>query len=274
MAETGLTETTKPCVLVFAGADPSGGAGIQADVQAIAALGAHPLTVITVLTVQDNERVLSVHPVDSSLVWQQARVLIDKMPIAAVKIGIVGNRANAGVIADVIRRLRERQPDLPVVLDPVLASGHGDALSAEDAVQTLAPLIALATLILPNLPEAARLCGEHDIETQARLLLARGCRHVLVKGGHGTEDAVFNRWFSAEENRCWTWPRLPGAFHGSGCTLASAIAAALANGLAMAPALELAQAYCHQALAASYPIAAGQRIPNRSLQWRPDVPVK
>jgi hydroxymethylpyrimidine/phosphomethylpyrimidine kinase len=255
---------TRPCVLVFAGSDPSGGAGIQADIQAIGALGAHPLTVITALTVQDNDRVFSVHPVPVALVRQQAQALTDKLEIAAVKIGIVGNRANAEAIAEIILDLRQRQPALPVVLDPVLASGHGDALAAENAVHAIRPLLAVATLLTPNLPEAAALCGgNRRADSQAETLMQSGCSDVLIKGGHGTDDTVVNRWFAAGVTRSWTWPRLPGAFHGSGCTLASAIAALLAGGKDMADALELGQAYCHQALESAYAIAAGQRMPNR-----------
>ncbi|MFI4940937.1 MAG: hydroxymethylpyrimidine/phosphomethylpyrimidine kinase [Burkholderiales bacterium] len=257
-------------VLVFAGADPSGGAGIQADMLAITALGAHPLTVITVLTVQDNDRVFSIHPVSAALVQQQAQPLIDKIRIAAVKIGIVGNRANAEAIAEIVNRLRLQQPDLPVVFDPVLASGHGDPLAMDDALQAIAPLLPIATVVTPNLPEAQALCGgDRHADAQAEVLLSRGCKYVLIKGGHsgdgsvGGDPTVINRWFTAGDSRSWTWPRLPGSFHGSGCTLAAALAALLANGKSMPEALDLAQAYCHGALASAYSIAGGQSIPNR-----------
>lgn len=255
----------RPSVLVFAGADPSGGAGIQADIQAIAALGAHPLSVVTALTVQDNDRVFALHPVAASLVQQQAQALLNKIDIAAVKIGIVANRANAEAIAGIVRELRQSQPDLPVVFDPVLASGHGDALAVEDAVQAIAPLITIATLITPNLPEASALCeGKQEPDAQAESLLRRGCGHVLIKGGHGSADSnVINLWFTEGAARSWSWPRLAGTFHGSGCTLAAAIAALLARGKPMEQAIDLAQAYCQKALESSYAIAAGQRIPDR-----------
>ncbi|MBS0308409.1 MAG: hydroxymethylpyrimidine/phosphomethylpyrimidine kinase [Proteobacteria bacterium] len=251
-------------VLVFSGSDPSGGAGLQADVQTIAALGAHPLTVVTSLTVQDNDRVYGVHPIPVPLLQQQAQALMNKIEIAVVKIGIVGNRANAEAIATIIQHLRRNQPDLPVVLDPVLASGHGDALAIDNAVNTLTPLVPLATVFTPNLPEAAVLCsGERRSDAQAEVLLDMGCQHVLIKGGHANEDKVVNRWFTKGEFRSWTWPRLPGAFHGSGCTLASSIAALLAQGRPVPDAIEDAQAYCFQALEHAYAIAEGQRIPNR-----------
>ncbi len=251
-------------VLVFAGADPSGGAGIQADVQAISALGAHPLSVITVLTAQDNDQVQRIEPVSSDTVRRQAQVLIDKIDIAAVKIGIVGSRANAEAIAECIGMLRLQNPDLPVVLDPVLASGHGDALAAEDPLLILSLLLPLASLVTPNLPEIAALCtGDRRAESQADSLMQRGCRNVLIKGGHGEGDKIINRWFGRDGSRSWNWPRLAGSFHGSGCTLASAIAALLAQGQSMAQALDGAQAYCHDALAQAYSIAPGQSIPNR-----------
>jgi hydroxymethylpyrimidine/phosphomethylpyrimidine kinase len=311
------------CVLVFSGADPSGGAGISADILAIHAQGAHALPVITALTVQDNERVYEVLPVAADVVLRQARALTARVKVDAVKIGIPGSAANARVIAQVIGELRAGgrgqtgvPADLPVVLDPVLASGHGDLLSRDDAAQALAVLLPLVTLITPNGPEAAALAlaavavqpaadaqpgqrpqpvipdrrtaahaGIHaelprggamdsrlrgnDSGDQAGLhaqaLLAQGCQHVLITGGHDGGDTVINRWFSAYpgQGQSWTWARLSGEFHGSGCTLAAAIAGLLAHGYAMPQALASAQGYCHGALAAAFAIAPGQRIPQR-----------
>ena len=241
----------RPTVLVFAGLDPSGGAGIAADILAIAAMGAHALPVITALTVQDNDRVFEVLPVASDVVRRQTLALMEKIDIHAVKIGIPGNRTNAEAIAQLIGELRQRQPGLPVVLDPVLASGAGDALTRADA---LAPLLALGTLIVPNLPEARTLSLEAGSRTG----------DVLVTGGHADGEFVVNRWISRGRERAWHWPRLPGQFHGSGCTLAAAIAARLACGDGMEQALDAAQHYCHTALEGAFSIASGQRIPLRS----------
>jgi len=244
---------TAPCVLVFAGLDPGGGAGLAADVLAIAAQGAHALPVATALTVQDNNRVHAVVPVDAALVLRQAEALAAACAIAAVKIGIPGNGANARAIAALLRRLRRRDPDLPIVLDPVLASGQGDALDTGDPRAGLAELLALATVVLPNQPEA-------------RALGAVACPHLLVTGGHGRGGCVTNRWYAgATLVRRWRWPRLPGQFHGSGCTLAAALAGRLALGEDIATALDAAQAYTHAALAQSFSIAPGQRIPRRFL---------
>lgn len=251
--------TSRPTVLVFAGADPSGGAGIAADILSIASNGAHALPVVTALTVQDNDRVYEVLPVDSEVVKRQALALIRKVAIHAVKVGIPGNRANAEAIAALIGQLRIARPALPVVLDPVLASGAGDALTRTDALASLLPL---ATLIVPNIMEAAALFGVPA--QQAANLRALGCGDVLITGGDADGDWVINRWVDASGVRAWRWPRLPGEFHGSGCTLASAIAARLACGDPIEQALVTAQQYCHRALEESFVIAGGQRIPLRT----------
>ena len=244
----------RPAVLVFSGLDPSGGAGIAADIQAIAAQGAHALPVVTALTVQDHNRVYDVEPVDACLLRRQARVLAASCDIKAVKVGIPGSRANAEAIAAVVLRLREDMPSLPLVLDPVLASGNGDALSRGDAMAAIGPLLALATVVVPNLAEARALAG-------ARF------PHLLVTGGHADGPPVVNRWRAEGEWRDWEWPRLAGSFHGSGCTLSAAIAGRLAIGEPVAQALQRAQAYCHGALASSFALGPGQRIPDRSAQF-------
>jgi len=242
-----------PTVLVFAGLDPGGGAGLAADIAAIGALGGHALPVATALTVQDNNRVHEVRPVDAGFVMRQADALIDTCRIDAVKIGIPGSRENATAIARLLRQLRAADPQLAVVLDPVLASGHGDALGKGSAVAALGELLPLATIVTPNLPEAAALG-------------AIPCEHLLVTGGHGEGEIVVNRWLRAGvEQQSWRWPRLPHAYHGSGCTLASAVAAHLARGDALADALYGAQHYCHRALEHAFSIAPGQRIPRRIL---------
>ena len=253
------------CVWVFAGLDPSGGAGIQADIQAISAAGAHTLPIITALTVQTNERVYSVHPVDAAILREQCQALINHdTRIDAVKIGIVGHAKNADVISETIDQLRLINPQLPVVLDPVLASGLGDSLTQGDAVKALASLRQRATLITPNLPEAQQLTQSDDRVSQAVRLL-QDTPHVLIKGGHGTGHEVANTWFHHQGQRVWQWSRLSGEFHGSGCTLASAVAARLAQGMAMEDALDAAQRYTQQSLDSAFRIADGQLIPDRAV---------
>lgn len=242
-------------MLVFSGLDPSGGAGMAADLGAIAAQGAHALPVLTALTVQDQNHVYAVEPVPGDLIARQVGALVCATRIDAVKIGIPGSRANADTIAAIVMRLREDYPALPVVIDPVLASGHGDALGTGNAVDALAPLLALASVAVPNLAEASAL------DTSL-------CAHVLVTGGHAEGQYVTNRWRGDGQGqgqvREWHWERLPGQFHGSGCTLAAAIAGRLALGEPVETALERAQAYVQRTLAAAFSIGPGQRIPQRS----------
>lgn len=244
----------RPAVLVFAGLDPSGGAGIAADIEAIAANGAHALPVVTALTVQDQNRVHGLQCVDTALLERQARALTDAgIAIHAVKLGVPGNAANAHAIARVITHLRERDPQLPVVLDPVLASGAGDALSQDEyATEWLHILLPLATVATPNEPESQAA----DYSTVP---------HLFITGGHTDGPAILNHWHSASGTRTWSWPRLAGSFHGSGCTLAASLAAALARGLPMEDALMQAQTYTHRTLAKAYPIGPGQLIPRRAL---------
>jgi hydroxymethylpyrimidine/phosphomethylpyrimidine kinase len=259
----------KPCVLVFAGSDPSGGAGISADIEAIAAQSAHALPIITAITVQDNDRVFSVHPVAIELILEQAQTLANKIPISAIKIGIIGSRVNAATIALWIANFQKQHPNLPIILDPVLASGHGDALSVDssaNAVELLAPLIRLATIITPNLSEAELLCPNATSPLQqAQQLMAYGAKSVLIKGGHSLNANITNHWFHGDQHSSWEWPRFSGAFHGSGCTLASAIAGQIACGKSMRQAVEMAQIYCQRSLEHAYSISSGQLIPERYL---------
>lgn len=265
---TSKVQQSRPTVLICSGLDPSGGAGMNADITATMAMGAHPLSVITALTVQDNNRVYGVSPVDTQLLTQQINALIQTISIDAVKIGIVGNAENAQAILKAILTLRQKNPNLPVVLDTVLGSGLGDSLSQGSPTFALSSLLPVATLITPNLPEASRLVPqEKEVSNQAKNLLNRGIKNVLIKGGHGSEnEPVENCWFYEGGFKSWTWPRLPGEYHGTGCTLASAIAALLAKGLAIEDAIYKAQQWTQQTLANAYSISKGQKIPNRAIR--------
>ena len=243
-----------PIVLTFAASDPTGGAGLQADLLTLAARGCHPLSVVTALTVQDTLGVQSMQPVEPALVADQARCLLADFEVAAFKLGVPGSAQNIGAIA----RILAEHPQVPVVVDPVLASGRGDALCTEDGILALKEMIfPLTTVATPNSLEARRLGG-------IDALLALGCRYVLVTGTHEAGAEVVNRLYDARglvrEDK---WQRLPGSYHGSGCTLASALAAALARGLAMPEAVRDAQDYTWHALAAGFRPGAGQFIPQR-----------
>ena len=255
-----------PLVLSFAASDPTSGAGIQADLLAIAANGCHPLTVLTAITVQDSVGVSAVLPLDAEWVERQARALLADFRVAAFKIGVTGSVANIAAIAAILADY----PDIPVVLDPVLASGRGDAFSQEDIAGALRELLLpRVTLLTPNSLEARRLAGVAaadgvDLAACAARLIDQGCRTVLVTGTHEQTEQVENvLWSSAGILRSDCWPRLPGEYHGSGCTLASAIAAALARGLPLADAVYAGEEYTWQTLAAAFSPGRGQSIPDR-----------
>lgn len=256
--------------MALAGNDPSGGAGIPADVETIVSLGCHPAPVVTALTVQDTHNVQALLPVDSEQVLAQARAILDDMPVAAFKIGVIGSVENAVAVHELLTA----HPDIPVVLDPVLAAGGGTELASKaliDAIQTL--LLPLATVLTPNSVEARRLAPEGDtLSACAMALLARGCRYVLISGGHEpTEDVVNILYGNNRLLETFRWPRLPNHYHGSGCTLAAAIAALLAQGHelhsgASDSVIYRAQNYAWRSLAAGYRAGGGQLLPNR-LFW-------
>lgn len=257
-----------PPVLAFAGSDPTGGAGLQADLLTLAALGCHPLSVITALTVQDTAGVEAMQPVDASWVARQARALLADMRVCAFKVGMVGSPENAAVIA----RLAAEHPEVPLVLDPVLASGRGDPLASGEVVTALLEqLVPHATVLTPNTAEARRLAAREGeaapdlpLEVCAARLVARGARFVLLTGTHAPTREVVNVLYGARGVvRTDRWPRLPGSYHGSGCTLASAVAAALAKGSAAPDAVREAQEYTWRTLERAYRPGAGQSLPDR-----------
>ena len=243
-----------PLVLTFAASDPTGGAGIQADLMTIASLGCHPLSAITALTVQDTSGVAALVAVEPRRVREQAQALLDEMQVAAFKLGVLGSADNAAAVAAILAEHR----DVPVVLDPVLASGRGDALADEELIGALRErIVPRATLATPNSIEARRLGG-------VEALLARGCGYVLVTGTHEPSADVVNTLYGAAGTlRQDRWKRLPGSYHGSGCTLASSIAASIALGRDVAAAVADGQRYTWEALAAGYRPGKGQFIPQR-----------
>lgn len=252
----------KPVVVVFAGHDPTGGAGVQADAEAVASLGCHAATLVTALTVQDTRRVHAFRATDADLLATQAQALLADVAPAAFKIGMVGSTENAQAIAGVLRRY----PGVPVVIDPVLAGGGGGELSDAGLQRALLEtLLPLATLATPNGPEARRLAPTADtLAACAQQLLATGCAHVLITGGHEAGAEVVSRLYARHQQIAeHSWARLPGEFHGSGCTLASAVAALLAQGADMASAVDEALAYTWHALGNARRPGGGQSLPDR-----------
>ena len=263
-----------PIVLTFAATDPSGGAGLQADIMTIASMGCHPLSVVTAITVQDSGGVDDVLPMDAEWVSDQARAVLEDMPVAAFKIGLLGSVENIAAIAEVI----SDYPGIPLVFDPILASGRGDELASEDMLGAMRELLLPQTTILtPNSMEARRLVQDEENDEDnpslpecAKRILQLGCEYVLVTGTHEHTPKVINALYGARGLlRSDNWPRLPGIYHGSGCTLASAIAALLASGLPMEEAVKEAQEYTWQALQLGFRPGMGQHIPDR-LFWARD----
>jgi hydroxymethylpyrimidine/phosphomethylpyrimidine kinase len=263
-----MQQQSVPVVMVFAGNDPTGGAGIQADIEAIASMGCQAAPVITALTVQDTRDVMSVWPVPTSLVIEQARAVLEDMPVAAIKIGLIGSVENA----EAIHTLLTDYPNVPVILDPVLKAGGGSELSDDVLIDAMCNLLLPQTTVLtPNAPEARRLAPEADtLDACGQELLSMGCEWVLITGTHEPGDTVDNVLYgNLRRLESFSWERLPNSYHGSGCTLASAIAGLLAQGLEPFTALHEAQEYTWEALQYGYRTGMGQLLPNR-LFWARD----
>ena len=262
---------TPPIVLTFAASDPSGGAGIQADLMTIAAMGCHPLSVITAITVQDSLGVDDIFVLDAEWVADQARAVLEDMPVAAFKIGMLGSVEIIAAIAAIV----SDYPDIPLILDPVLSSGRGDELASEDMMAALSDmLIPQSTLLTPNSLEARRLAQDEgndedapDLVECAARIISMGCEFVLITGTHENTPQVVNTLYGVDGVLASNlWPRLPGSYHGSGCTLASAIASALAHGLDIFDATKDAQDFTWHALQAGFRPGMGQYLPDR-LFW-------
>ena len=254
-----------PIVMTFSGHDPSGGAGIQADIETLASQGCLATTVITALTVQDSSDVIEFRAIDASHVICQARAVLEDMPVAAFKIGMIGSADNAQAIHSILHDY----PDIPLVLDPVLASGGGTAVSDEQLLESIRLLLLPRTTVLtPNSDEARLLAPESDtLEACALALLDRGAEYVLVTGTHENTPHVINSLYhSTRLLESFTWERLPHSYHGSGCTLAACTAGMLAHGLDPFQAVHEAQDFTWNALQQGFRPGMGQHFPDR-LFW-------
>ncbi len=250
---------TPPRVLTIAGSDSGGGAGIQADLKTMAAHGVYGMSVLTAVTAQNTREVRAVHEVPSAVVAAQIDAVFEDIGVDAVKIGMLSSVPILKTVAEGLRRHRPRH----VVLDPVMIAKSGDPLLADDAVAVLAEeLLPLATVVTPNLPEAARLAGfdvgdEASRRRAAEALAERGPA-VLVKGGHGEGEEMVDLLYDGRSFHRFTRPRIAtSSTHGTGCTLSSAVACRLARGDALPRAVEGAIAYLHGAIAAAFPLGGG-----------------
>jgi hydroxymethylpyrimidine/phosphomethylpyrimidine kinase len=253
---------TVPIALTIAGSDSSGGAGIQADLKSFAAFGVYGASVITALTAQNTLGVRGIHPVPSDFVTAQLEAVFDDLDVLAVKIGMVAQPATIEAIAAGLSRWKPKH----VVLDPVMVATSGDRLLSEEAIGRLrSDLFPLATLITPNLLEAAALLEENvaaneaAIAAQGRRLLALGARAVLIKGGHGQGSESIDYLFTADDVMAFPAPRIPTKnTHGTGCSLSSAIAANLAKGDPLEQAVGHAKTWISAAIAAADSLGVGK----------------
>jgi len=259
------TQQTIPVVMAMSGSDPTGGAGIQADIETLASMGCHAAPVITAITVQDTQDVKSYVAVDPALLIQQSRAVLEDIAVSVFKLGMLGSVE----VVEAVHTLLTDYPDIPVVLDPVLVAGGGYDLAdddIQDAMITL--LLPLTTILTPNSNEARLLAPEGDnLDACAQEILDKGCEFVLITGTHENTPQVTNTLYgNRRQIETFDWERLPGNYHGSGCTLSSAIAGLLAQGIDPFTAIHEAQEYTWEALKQSYRIGMGQYIPNR-LFW-------
>ena len=253
-------EDTLPVVLCCSGHDPSGGAGIQADIEALVSMACVPVTVVTAVTVQ-NSRGLSAYtaqPVETVLA--QMAAVYDDMPVAAVKIGMLGGAALVTALAKQLGKYHR----VPVVWDPVLATGMGQALIDDSFIhESNTQLMPQVSLLTPNAREARLLTGVNGIGEAAKVLRGNGCDAVLVTGADENTPQVINTLFDGRGDKRYCWPRLAGRFHGTGCTLAAAAAGLLARGLTIDAAVTAAQAYTHKSIAGARPLGGGQGFLDR-----------
>lgn len=255
-------ENRRPAILCFGGLDPSGGAGLQADIEAIAYCGGHALPMATCLTVQNSVRAFSVAATDEQLLQQQAEALLQDIPISSCKIGVIPNGKIAKSIAGIIGQI----PDIPVVFDPVLSASAGSQFSDANTIDTIKDiLLPIVSVVTPNMAELAALTSDNQsVNIRTSELCSYGPKHVLLTNADRQTPEVVNTLFTADgPAKEYRWPKLPHVYHGSGCTLSSALAYHLVNEAEVSTAAKLAQQYTWQSLQAAESLGHGQWIPYR-----------
>ena len=256
------TYSSRPVVLCLSGHDPSGGAGLQADIEALLAQGCHAAPAVTALTVQDTVDVRDFRVLDREWVLAQANAVLQDSPVAAVKLGMLGSLEMVETVAELLRA----NPALPMVCDPVLRAGGGGRLGKDEVGYAMREvLLPLCTIATPNLPEARILAELPDgTADQCAERLLPFCEHLLITGGHGEEEDIHNRlYLRGGQTHTFTCQRLPGSYHGSGCTLASALAGRLAQGEELVSAVRTALDYTWRTLRDAEQLGKGQFVPRR-----------
>lgn len=254
-----------PVVMAFAGHDPTGGAGLAADIEAAISMGCHVAPVVTAVTSQNTHGVIGYTCLDAALLVEQARPVLEDMAVKAFKIGMIGSTQ----MAEALHTLLRDYPDVPVVLDPVLHAGDGTPLADEELRAAMINLLfPLTTVLTPNSREARLLASRADtLEACAQEIMEQGCEFVLITGAHEQTPQVINTLHcNRRQLESFAWARLPGSYHGSGCTLSSAIAGLLAQGMEPYSAIREAQEYTWESLKFGYRVGSGQLLPNR-LFW-------
>ena len=258
-----MENNAKPVVLALSGHDPSGAAGVQADIEALAHAGCHCVSVITSLTAQNTAEFRSIAPQSPARFREQLDLLAGDVTVDACKIGLIGSIDLVGIIGDYLASAQ-----VPVVLDPVLGAGAGADLSSPGLIRAMTEyLLPHTSVITPNLEEARALTGCSDTEQALHGLLDLGCRTALITTADQAGDPVINTWMSeTREIHSYRWARLPGSYHGSGCTLSACLAGRLALGDPVRSAVETAQDYTWQTLKSARRMGNSQLHPERFLQ--------
>lgn len=259
---TAMDETSLPVVMCFSGLDPSGGAGIQADIESVSSHGCMASPIITAATVQDTQNVISFSPMPADLIIEQARAILEDMPVSVIKIGMVGSAE----IAQAIHSILVDYPEIKVVYDPVFSTENNGSLSDNDLIDNVRELLLpLTTVLTPNIFEAHALMPGSDAASAAAMgLLETECEYVLLTGTHAkTNDVVHTLYSNHRELKQFHYERLPHKYHGSGCTLAASVAALLAIGHETISAVHTALDYTHKTLINGRRIGMGQYHPDR-----------
>src|SRR4051794_7028476 len=242
-----VTSTAR--ILIIAGSDSGGGAGIQGDIKTVTMLGGHAMTAVTAITAQNTQGVAGVHPIPAEMILAQIDAVVDDIGVDAVKIGMIGGAFAAAQVAARLERLRAEQPGLPVVVDPVMVATRGAPLADDKTVKAFGRLMDISTIVTPNLPELNRLTSEEDpVAAALHLVGQHGCA-VLIKGGHEEGDALADALIETDNMTSWQGARIDTtSTHGTGCTLASAIAVFLAEGATLADAVGRGREFVRVAL--------------------------
>ena len=250
--------TTPARILIIAGSDSGGGAGIQADIKTVTMLGGHAMTAVTAITAQNTLGVTAVHPIPAETILAQIDAVVADIGVDAVKLGMIGSPFAARLVANRLAGLKKERPDLPIVFDPVMVATSGSSLADDATIDAFGALMDIATIATPNIPELRRLAGDEDpIAGALQLVSKHGCA-VLVKGGHEEGDVIADALIETDNMTSWQGQRIETtSTHGTGCTLASAIATFLARGDSLSSAVDRARTFVRVALLAAPKLGGG-----------------